>query len=211
SPAEVRPGWMQATETITLAGREQPAPQARWSDGDVRIPPAAEAVSAAASAVDVLFSQGPAADEVQSHRSLSWSKPRPRLLARLHRVRIGILSIIGSCFSTTWSLTFLAFLITIATAVVAAGAAGAVALMWMVMEEPPSSLYQTLTISPPRVITDARKNGYFLLLGFDAPDGQDPLQAGYERKADHPRDRVAAQVCIGEDVKPPTGGASDHM
>ncbi|HEY7128385.1 MAG TPA: hypothetical protein VH332_01855 [Nitrospira sp.] len=210
SPAEVRPDWMQATEAITLAGREHPAPQARWSDGDVSLPPAAEAVSAAASAVDVLFSPGPSADEVHSHRSLSWSKPRPRLLARLHRVRIGIVSFIGSCFSTTRSLTVLALMITIATAVVAAGTVGAVAVMWMVMEEPPSSLYQTLTISPPRVVTDAKKNGYFLLMGFDAPAGQDPLQAGYERKADHPRDRAAAQVCIGEDVKASTGGASDH-
>ena len=48
-------------------------------------------------------------------------------------------------------------------------------MMWMVREEPPSSLYQTLTISPPRVITDAKKNGYLFLPGFDAPDGQDPV------------------------------------
>jgi hypothetical protein len=103
-------------------------------------------------------------------------------------------------------------MVTIATGVVAAGAVCAVGVMWMVMEEPPSSLYQTLTISPPRVITDAKKNGYLLLLGFDAPDGQDPVQAGYERKADVQKDRMAAQVCIGEDVKVPAGigGASDH-
>lgn len=104
-------------------------------------------------------------------------------------------------------------MITIATVVVAAAGVGAVGVMWMVMEEPPSSLYQTLTISPPRVITDAKKNGYLFLLGFDASDGQDPVHAGYEWRADPQRDRVTAQVCIGDEIKTPgvTGGASDHV
>jgi hypothetical protein len=213
-PVDSRPDWMQATEAITLARTEPPVSQARWSDADVLVPSPAEAASAAAvSAVDVLFSPSPTADEVHPRGSLSWTKPRPRLMARLHRVRIGISSFIGSCFSTTRSLTFLALMITIATVVVAAAGVGAVGVMWMVMEDPPSSLYQTLTISPPRVITDAKKNGYLLLLGFDAPNGQDPVQAGYERKADPQRDRVTAQVCFGDEIKTPgvTGGASDHM
>ncbi|HET8721243.1 MAG TPA: hypothetical protein VFM24_04405 [Nitrospira sp.] len=212
-PVDPRPEWMRATEAITFAGPERPASQARWSDADVGVPSVADTVSlTAASAVDVLFSPSPAADDLHSHRSLSWSKPRPRLMARLHRVRIGVSSFIGSCFSTTRSLTFLVFLIAIATAVVSGGAVVAVAVMWMAMEEQPSSLYQTLTISPPRLMTDVKKNGYLLLLGFDAPEGQDPVQTGYERKADLPKDRVAAQICIGEDTKAPAGGggASDH-
>jgi len=85
-----------------------------------------------------LFSPSATVDDLHPH--LSWSKPRPRLMARLHRVRIAISSFIGSCFSTTRSLTFLALMITIATVVVAAAGVGAVAVMWMVMEEPPSSL-----------------------------------------------------------------------
>ena len=213
-PADPRPDWMQATESITFA-RSEPSPtQARWSDADTAAPSGGESASAAAaSAVDILFSPSPTADEVHPHGSLSWSKPHPRLMARLHRVRIGISSFIGSCFSTTRSLTFLALMITIATVVVAAAGVGAVGVMWMVMEEPPSSLYQTLTISPPRVITDAKKNGYLFLLGFDAPDGQDPVHAGYEWRADPQRDRVTAQVCIGDEIKTPgvTGGASDHV
>ena len=211
-PVDSRPDWMRATEAITFAGTKPPAPQARWSDADVSAPLVAEAASsAAASAVDVLFSPSPAPEEVRSHGSLPWSKPRPRLLARIHRVRIGVSSFIGACFSTTRSLTFLALMITIATAVVAVGAVGAIGVTWMAMEEPPSSLYQTLTISPPRVITEAKKNGYLLLLGFDTPEGQDPIQAGYERRADVQKDRVAAQVCTSEDRKGSPGGASDHM
>jgi len=213
-PVDSRPDWMQATEAITLTRTEPAVAHARWSDADVMVPPPAETASAAAvSAVDILFSPSPTADDVHPRSALSWSKPRPRLMARLHRVRIGISSFIGSCFSTTRSLTFLALMITIATVVVAAAGVGAVGVMWMVMEDPPSSLYQTLTISPPRVITDAKKNGYFLLLGFDAPDGQDPVQAGYERRADPQRDWVTAQVCLGDEIKAPgvTGGASDHV
>ncbi|HEX5550572.1 MAG TPA: hypothetical protein VFX36_07055, partial [Nitrospira sp.] len=210
--ADPRPDWMQATEAITFT-RSEPSPtQARWSDADTAAPSAGESASAAAvSAVETLFSPSATVDDLHPH--LSWSKPRPRLMARLHRVRIGISSFIGSCFSTTRSLTFLALMITIATVVVAAAGVGAVGVIWMVMEEPPSSLYQTLTISPPRMITDAKKNGYLLLLGFDAPDGQDPVQAGYERRADPQRDRVTAQVCIGDEIKTPgvTGGASDHV
>jgi hypothetical protein len=58
-----------------------------------------------------------------------------------------------------------------------------------------------------------KKNGYFLLLGFDAPDGQDPVQAGFERRADPQRDQAAAQACIGDENKTAvgTGGASNHV
>jgi hypothetical protein len=81
----------------------------------------------------------------------------------------------------------------------------------MVMEDPPSALYRNLTINPPRVVTDPKKNGYLLLLGFDAPAGEDPVQAGYERKD---RDAAAAQVCMsGDDAKDgiSSGGASAHV
>jgi hypothetical protein len=171
------------------------------------------ASTAAVSAVDVLFSQSATADAVQPDAPVSWSKPRPRLMARLHRVRISISFFIGSCFSTTRSLSFLVLMVTIATLSVAAAGVCAVGVMWMVMEDPPSSLYQTLTISPPRMITDAKKNGYLLLLGFDAPIGQDPVQTGYERRAEREQDRAAARVCMGDEAKGPgaTGGASDHV
>ena len=50
---------------------------------------------------------------------------------------------------------------------------------------------------PPRTITDAKKNGYLMLLGSDAPAGSDALQAGYERKLGS-QDKVATQSCSGE-------------
>ena len=213
-PHDLRPEWMQATESITFA-RTDPSPaQAGWSDTPIQVSSDAQpAHTAAMSAVDVLFSSNTTAEDVQPHAPLSWSKPRPRFLARVHRVRIGISSFIGSCFSTTRSLTFLALMITIAAAVVVTAGVGTLAIVWMTMEDPPTQLYQAMTVSPPRIITDAKKNGYFLLLGFDAPDGQDPLQAGYERKAQPERDRAQAQVCLGDEIRMSTGnaGASDAV
>jgi len=218
-----RPDWMQASEAITFNAPNAPAPAPEaprptsrsWSDSGVvstreHVEPAQ---TPAASAVDVLFSSGSGADHFTTHERPAWSKPRPRIMARLHRVRIGVSSFIGSCFSTTRSLTFLALMLAVTIVVVAAAGIGAVGLAWMVMEVPPSPVYHNLTVAPPRVVTDAKKNGYLLLLGFDAPVGQDPTQAGYERKQDE-RDMATVQTCMsGEDGKDGSGsgGTSSHV
>jgi hypothetical protein len=211
--ADLRPDWMLATESITISRPDTPPAQARWSDADLAVPTVGEPANAAAvSAVDTLFSPSATVDDLHPH--LSWSKPRPRLMARFHRVRIGISTFVGSCFSTTRSLTFLAFMIAIAIVVVGAAGAAAVGVMWMTMEDGPSPLYQTLTISPPRMITDPKKNGYLLLLGIDAPASQNPVQAGYERKAQLEDDRAKARVCMGGDgdnSSGGTGGAYDQL
>ena len=214
-PADSQPEWMQATESITFASTDpSPPPPAGWNDAHAAVPNDVPSTNTAAlSAVDVLFSSSAASEHVQPHAAPSWSKPRPRLLARVHRVRIGISSFIGSCFSTTRSLTFLALMITIATAVVVSAGIGTLAIVWMTMENPPTSLYQAMTVSPPRTITDAKKNGYLLLLGFDVPEGQDPVQAGYERKEQPERDLAQAQICIDDDIRASAGtaGASDAV
>jgi hypothetical protein len=78
------------------------------------------------------------------------------------------------------------------------------------MEAPPSSVYRDLTTSPPPALTDSRKNGYFLLLGFDASQEQDPLQVGYERKVEG-SDREAASACMaGDEGKGATTGSSTN-
>ena len=215
-PEEVRPDWMQASDAITFDAPASTPPKIKsWSDSPVvsARESAEPAHAAAASAVDVLFSPSSPDEYVTSHGRPSWSKPRPRFMARVHRIRIGLSSFIGSCFSTTRSLTFLALMLAITMVVVAAAGIGALGLAWMAMEEPPNSLYHTLTITPSRVVSDPKKNGYLLLLGFDAPSGQDPVQAGYERKADD-RDLAAAQVCMsGDDGKDGSGsaGAAAHV
>ncbi len=211
-----RPDWMQASDAITFdAPASTPTKTKSWSDSPVvsARESAEPAHAAAASAVDVLFSPSSPDEYVASHGHPSWSKPRPRFMARVHRIRIGVSSFIGSCFSTTRSLTFLALMLAITLVVMAAVGIGALGLAWMAMEEPPNSLYHTLTITPSRAVSDPKKNGYLLLLGFDAPSGQDPIQVGYERKADD-HDLAAAQVCMsGDDAKDGSGsaGASAHV
>jgi hypothetical protein len=127
------------------------------------------------------------------------------------RVRIGISSFIGSCFSTTRSIVLLCLgLALFGVALVAVGI-GAVGLAWMVMEDSPSPVYHNLTTSPPQALTDSRKNGYFLLLGFDASAEQDPLQAGYERKVAGSDLQAASACMLGDEGKETTTGASDNV
>jgi hypothetical protein len=56
-------------------------------------------------------------------------------------------------------------------------------------------------------VSDVNKNGYLLLLGFDAPPGQHPIQAGYERKPDG-SDADKALACLGGPGDSPLPGQS---
>ncbi len=201
SQPDPRPEWMQASEDITFA-RPHATPREQWqpaSSGSFSRPAEqASAPTVTSSAVDVLFGSTGRAGYGETQDRPASTKPRPRFIARLHRIRIGVSSFVGSCFSTTRSLTFLAMAIAATTGLVAALGVGALGLVWMAMEDPPSVLHQGLTITPPRVIADPKKNGYLLLLGLEALPGQDPVQAGYERKAGE-QDLAMSRACMGGD------------
>jgi hypothetical protein len=85
---------------------------------------------------------------------------------------------------------------------------GAVGLVWVIMEEPPSSTYGSMTTSPQRTLGDLRKNGYLVLLGFDASMDQDPIQAGFERNPDD-KDADRALACLGGSGGDASGGQSN--
>jgi hypothetical protein len=57
-------------------------------------------------------------------------------------------------------------------------------------------------------VSDMNKNGYLFLLGFDAPPGQHPIQAGYERKDDE-NDSDKALACLGGYSDGSHGGQSN--
>jgi hypothetical protein len=215
-PQDTRPEWMQASEEITFS---QPHANSRqeWqnssSDSFSRLPDPLVSSTATSSAVDVLFGSAGRSRSAGTQDRLALPKAPPRFIARLHRIRIGISFFIGSCFSTTRSLTVLAMAITVTTVAVAALGIGALGVAWMVMEEPPSPLYQRLQATPPRAIADVKKNGYLLLLGFDAPAGQDPIQTGYARRAEE-HDAAAAKACMGGEAEKEGSsslGASSHV
>jgi hypothetical protein len=209
---DTRPEWVRESESITFVNLPPSSP-ATWQDPGVESthPKPEPAPSVAASAVDVLFDSTGAKRQVRTQDRLAPRRPRLRFAARVARVRIGISSFIGSCFSTTRSIALLCLgLALFGVALVVVGI-GAIGLAWMVMESPPSPVYHNLTTSPPQALTDSRKNGYFLLLGFDASAEQDPLQTGYERKVAG-NDLQAASACmLGDEGKGTTTGASDNV
>ena len=213
APQEDRkPEWVRASEAITFVN-VPPPPSATWQDPGIEsaYSKTEPALSVAASAVDVLFDSTGEKPQVHTQDHLALPRSRPRFTSRVARVRIGISSFIGSCFSTTRSIVLLCAWLTFSCVVLVAVGIGVVGLAWKVMEAPPSPVYRDLTTSPPPAVTDSRKNGYFLLLGFDASQEQDPLQAGYERKVEG-SDREAASACMAGDVgKGATTGSSTNV
>jgi hypothetical protein len=159
--------------------------------------PTISAPSTAASAVDVLFQSSGRHTRTQTTERTAAFQPRPRLSAKLARVRIGLSVFIGSCFSTTRALVTSIVGLAVLSVAIVAMAIGAVGLTWLVMEEKPSPAFQSLTTPPQRAMMDSGKNGYLLLLGFEADATADPVQAGYERKPDA-KDGGMAAVCHGE-------------
>jgi len=197
---DTRPEWVRESESITFVRKESPSPSA-WEETPNNLTDShpEPVVSAAASAVDVLFESTGRGSQVRTYDRLTTPKPRPRFIARLHRIRIGIVSFVCSCFATTRSIVISLLTLVVICAVIAMGAIVAIEVAWRVMEQPPSEAYQNLTAGPQRSSADAKKNSYFLLLGFEAPRGRDPVQAGFERKTDD-NDLSSARACFkGED------------
>lgn len=159
--------------------------------------PTVSVPSTAESAVDVLFQSSGRHARTETTERTAALKSRPRLRAKLARVRIGLSVFIGSCFSTTRALVMSIVGLAVLCVAMLAVAIGAVGLTWLVMEEKPSPAFHSLTTPPQRAMMDSGKNGYLLLLGFEADATADPVQAGYERKPDA-KDGETAAVCHGE-------------
>ncbi|HEU4683997.1 MAG TPA: hypothetical protein VFS39_05805, partial [Nitrospira sp.] len=192
-----RPDWAKASDSIVLeAAPPAASPSADWqapiSDSFDTIDESEP--SAAATAVDVLFGPSGKGDEPATDHPAA-VKRRPRFAAPLARLRQGVTSFIVSGFSTTRAFVLMCLTLLLLSASMAAVGIGMVALLWLAMEEPPSQRYQSLTTAPQRAMSDPRKNGFLLLLGFDAASGIDAAQAGYERKPTE-RDLEAAEACM---------------
>jgi hypothetical protein len=207
---DTKPEWVRASESITFVNTPSPSSET-WQNFGVEATHSTPepSFSVSASAVDVLFDSTGEKSQVSTRDRLASPRPRPRFTTRVARVRIGISSFIGSCFSSTRSIVLLCVGLGLFCVVLVAVGIGAIGLAWMVMETPPSPVYQKLTESPPRVLIDSTKNGYFLLLGFDAFEEQDPLQVGYGRKVQG-NDLQAAHICmLGEEGKGTIGASAN--
>lgn len=212
---DTRPEWVRASESIAFVNLSPSSlSSATWQDSGIESTHSKPepTLSVAASAVDVLFDSTGQKGQVRTQDRLALSRPRPRFAARVARVRIGFSSFIGSCFSTTRSIALLCVGLALSCVALVVVGIGAVGLAWMVMEVPPSAVYQSLTTNPPRALADSRKNGYLLLLGFDASAERDPVQAGYERKVEGSELQAASACMVGDEGKGmTTAGASANV
>ncbi len=210
---DTRPEWIRESESITFMDPPLPS-SATWQDTAIEAPHARPDTepSIAASAVDVLFDSTENKHQVHTQDRVATPRPRPRLATRMARIRIGISSFIGTCFSTTRSIVMLCMGLALSSVALVAVGIGAIGLAWIMMEAPPSSVFHDLTVSPPQALTDSRKNGYFLLLGFDASAEQNPLQVGYERKAEESDLQAAHSCMLGDSGRgTTTTGASPNV
>ncbi len=196
-PAPQQEKWIRTGESIRFIEPEPSGASAAPPHAPVQAETDATApISTAAAAVAVLFESSGRFTKTATRERLAEPKPRPRLGAKLSRIRIAITVFLSSCFSTTRAIVTSLVALVVLSGALAALMTGAVGLAWIIMEEPPSPAFHSLTTTPQRTLSDSKKNGYLLLLGFDAPVGDDPIQAGYERKPDG-QDADMAAACVG--------------
>ncbi|MDO8355641.1 MAG: hypothetical protein Q7U76_04555 [Nitrospirota bacterium] len=196
---DTRPEWVRASESITFV-TPSPSSPATWQDSGIESVQSnpEPTLSVAASAVDVLFDSTGQRNQAPAQDRTARPRPSPSFATRVARIRSGFSSMIGSCFSTTQSMVVFCLVLAFACAALVAIGIGGVGMAWLVMEEPPTPVYRNLTASSPQAHTDQRKNGYFMLLGFGSLAERDPLQAGYEKKAEG-QELQAAQACMAGD------------
>ena len=198
-PVPVPKEWIKTSESIRFAG-EPPTSSMLEAAPNAPVWGEPSAIYSAQDAAGVLSEPADLPRQTDTRERTAQPKPRPKLPSRLTRLGIALSSFIRSCFSTTRAIVMSVIALVVLSCTLVVLGIGALGLVWAIMEEPPSSAFRNLTTSPQRRVSDINKNGYLLLLGFDVPRGQDPIQAGYERKPDlHDADKALA--CLG--------GASD--
>lgn len=195
-PGPPQEEWQKAGESIRFVEEPKAAPMAKVA------PPVSEPhemiqpLSAAASAVEVLFESTPDLRKTGTRERVAETTSYRKHASILSSIRIGIAGFLSTCFSTTRAIVATFVGLMVLSAVGVALCIGAIGLTWVIMEEPPSPAFQSLTTTPQRTLSDSRGNGYLLLLGIEATTGQDPIQAGYERNPDAV-DAKAALTCFG--------------
>ncbi len=150
------------------------------------------------SAVDVLFGGSEGRTSATPSPVFVPRKSRGWLSLALARLRLGVVTFIRSSLATTHSLAMSLLMLAVIVVAGLAVGVGLVGLAWIVMEEQPSNAFHNLSSAPERTVLDPGKNGYLLLLGFDADPSRDPVQAGYERKFTA-ADLELSKSCTGSD------------
>ncbi len=187
SPTEYQPS------EDTVAGEQQEEPLVRtWEHEE----PAYSHQGNAASAVEVLFDAHPSSKSFEGTARRRRSKVTLKISAGLARLRFAILVFLQTGFFTTRAIAVSLILLVGVTAVIALLTAGIVAVGWIIQEEKPSKSYQNLGTLPQRVLADPTRNGYLVLMAFDAPASENVFQVWLElhSRANHAE---LATACLG--------------
>jgi len=185
--------WVRASEAIRFIEELHPSTVQEASVEVVESEPFSEPVSPPTETVDAMAWAPVGGTTTETKRRVTETASKTR--SKLYAIRFAITAFVSSCFSTTRSIVVTLVGLVVLSGVFAAMAIGTVGLIWMIMEESPSSAFQNLTTSPQRVLSDFKKNGYLLLVGFEASSQYDPIQAGYEQKSDD-GDAASTMACL---------------
>lgn len=187
--------WIKAGESIRFIEQPHAVPVAQVSPESAERQDVGLSMSVAA-AVDVLFESSQNVRATETREDVAESKPRRKSSSTLIRARSAIASFVSSCFSTTRALVVTCIGLVMLSGILIALGIGAIGLTWLIMEESPAPVFQSLTTTPQRTLSDFKKNGYLLLLGFEVSADRDPIQAGYDRKPET-YDGKLALACLG--------------
>ncbi|MGZ9146627.1 MAG: hypothetical protein ACXW4A_12460, partial [Nitrospira sp.] len=195
-PVPEQEEWIKAGESIRFIEQPHAAPSAQVSPESSERQDVGRSMSVAAAAVNVLFESSQNAKAIETREDVAASKPRRTSGSTLIRARAAIAGFVSSCFSTTRALVVTCLGLVMLSGILMALGIGAIGLTWLIMEESPSPTFQSLTTTPQQTLSDYKTNGYLFLLGFDVSVGQDPIQAGYDRKPET-HDGKLALACFG--------------
>lgn len=194
-PVAEQEEWVKAGESIRFIEQPHAAPVAQVPPASSERQDIGRSMSVAA-AVDVLFESSHNVKAIETREDVAESKPRRKSGSMLIRARSAIAGFVNSCFSTTRAIVVTCIGLVMLSGILIALGIGAIGLTWLIMEESPAPVFQSLTTTPQRTLSDFKKNGYLFLLGFDVSVGHDPIQAGYDRKPET-HDGKLALACLG--------------
>ncbi|MEX5217636.1 MAG: hypothetical protein NW701_07400 [Nitrospira sp.] len=147
-------------------------------------------------AIDVLSDQSDPSIPAWRETPAQKHKERKLLPGRVcDSLRSRAVGLIGTCFSTTRSMTVTLFSLAVAIFAIGIAGIGAAGLAWILMEQRPNAAFYNLSAKPQRALQETSTNGYLALLGFERGGGRDPVQIGFERKFE-PADLAMAGACL---------------
>jgi hypothetical protein len=195
-PSAHQEEWQKAGDSIHFVEQSNITPVPLVSSIVAEAQEPSRPLSVAASAVEVLFESSTDSRKAETkHRAEETSSDRA-VGSILSPIRIALTGALRTGFSTTRAIVAAFIGLVVLSVMVVALTIGAIGLSWVIMEEPTSPAFQSLTTIPQRTLSDSKQNGYLLLFGLDAAAGQDPAQGGDERNSGSDGGK-AALTCFG--------------